>query len=76
MGINFRERAARLQQELADVEGRLKTAPVEQHVRLRATLASLKRSLRWYQARAGTRTDKHALGACVAEEIGAADVTL
>jgi hypothetical protein len=67
--IDFRQRAAEIEAQLAKVREDLKTADPADHVRLQALAASLRRSLRWYTARAGTRSDVHALSVNVAEVI-------
>lgn len=69
MPVNFRQRAADLEEQLARVRKDLESAEPAQKRRLIALEASLKRSLRWYIARAGTRSDIHALRVNVAEHI-------
>jgi hypothetical protein len=69
MPVNFRQRAAALQAQLAQVEADLENASDVQKRRLVALKASLQRSLRWYTARAGSRSDIHALRVSVAEDI-------
>ena len=76
MRINFAERAQNVERDLVEVEQQLAVAPDDQRVRLEAIKASLKRSLQWYRARAGTRTDKHALGAAVSDDIRFEDATV
>ncbi len=69
MGVNFRQRASSLEQSLAQVKLDLQTARAGDRLRLLALQASLQRSLRWYRARAGSRSDIHALHAHVHDEV-------
>lgn len=69
MPVNFRQRAEALKAQLAQVRIDIQTASPEEQRRLTALAASLQRSLRWYTARAGTRSDVHALRVSVADEI-------
>lgn len=73
MPTDFRARAAALEVQLEQVRHDLKGAKPSEKLRLQALEASLKRSLRWYQARAGTRSDVHALSVSVADEITASE---
>jgi hypothetical protein len=69
MPINFRQRAESLKDQLAQVKIDIQRASPDEQRRLTALAASLQRSLRWYTARAGSRSDVHALRVSVADEI-------
>jgi len=74
MPINFKQRAADLAAQIADVDVALGQPQEDaRRRRLVAERASLLRSLRWYQARTGTRSDIHALSAHVSDEITTAE---
>jgi hypothetical protein len=75
MPVNFRQRAASLHQQLAQVRIDAQTADPEELKRLQALAASIQRSLRWYTARAGTRSDVHALRVEVGDHIRTASGT-
>ena len=69
MPVNFRQRAAAIQVQLQEIAKQLRTAPESEQLRLLAVQASLQRSLRWYTARAGSRSDIHALRVDVGDDI-------
>ena len=69
MPTDFKAKAAELETQLAKITGQLETATERDRPRLVALAASLRRSLRWYTARTGTRSDVHALSVAVAEDI-------
>lgn len=73
MPVDFRQRAAALERQLAQVQADLALAEPPQKLRLEALRASLLRSLRWYRARAGTRTDIHALQVRLHEDVQTAE---
>lgn len=70
MKASFRERAAAVEQQIADVDEALQHASTDgERARLTAVRGSLLRSLVWYRRRAGTRSDIRALGVSVGDEI-------
>jgi hypothetical protein len=69
MPVNFRQRAEQLAAQLEHVKRDIPTATPEEQRRLTALAASLQRSLRWYTARAGSRSDIHALRVEVGDDI-------
>jgi hypothetical protein len=69
MPVNFRQRAEQLSAQLAEVKQQLEAATPDEKRRLTALAASIQRSLRWYTARAGSRSDVHALRVSVADEV-------
>jgi len=70
MPVNFRQRAEALRAQLAQVKRDIASdLPAEEKRRLTALGASLQRSLRWYTARAGSRSDVHALRVQVGDDI-------
>jgi len=69
MPVNFRQRAEDLKAQLAQVRIDIESASPEEQRRLTALAASLQRSLRWYTARAGSRSDVHALRVNVGDDI-------
>lgn len=73
MPTNFQQRALALDQRIEQVERDLQHATPTERLRFEALRASLLRSVRWYRARAGTRTDIHALNATVGDEITTAE---
>lgn len=75
MPINFAQRAAELEAQIAQVDRELAVEQDEaRRRRQQAARSSLLRSLRWYRARTGTRSDVHALNAAVADEITTSEV--
>ena len=76
MPVNFRQRAAALEAQLQTVEAQLAKASEAEKRRLQALRASLQRSLRWYVARAGSRSDIHALRVDVAETISTREASV
>lgn len=69
MATDFRAKAAELEDRLVKITTQLETAVERDRPRLLALAASLRRSLRWYTARTGTRSDVHALSVTVNEQI-------
>jgi uncharacterized membrane-anchored protein len=69
VATDFTAKAAGIEDQLAKITTQLETATDRDRPRLLALAASLRRSLRWYQARTGTRSDVHALSVEVAEDI-------
>jgi hypothetical protein len=66
---DFRAKAEGIEVQLEKITAQLETAEEKDRLRLIALAASLRRSLRWYTARTGTRSDVHALSVAVNEQI-------
>jgi hypothetical protein len=69
MPVNFRQRAEHLRAQLEQVRIDIQTASPEETRRLLALAGSIQRSLRWYTARAGSRSDVYALRVEVGDDI-------
>jgi hypothetical protein len=69
VATDFRAKADDIEAQLVHMTAQLETASKRDRPRLVALVASLRRSLRWYTARLGTRNDVHALSVAVAEDI-------
>lgn len=57
---DFKAKAAGIEDQLAKITAQLESATKQDRPRLIALAASLRRSLRWYTSRTGTRSDVHA----------------